>query len=86
MSENKNEKNLRELLHKVRVAQEKFATYPQEKVDEIFRAAAMKANAARLELAQMAVDETGMGVFEDKVLKNHYAAEYIYNRYKNEKK
>ncbi|MBE5751774.1 MAG: bifunctional acetaldehyde-CoA/alcohol dehydrogenase [Clostridiales bacterium] len=85
MSENKNEKNLRELLHKVRVAQEKFATYPQEKVDEIFRAAAMKANAARLELAQMAVDETGMGVFEDKVLKNHYAAEYIYNRYKNEK-
>ncbi|MBQ7879632.1 MAG: aldehyde dehydrogenase family protein, partial [Clostridia bacterium] len=86
MSETKtNERSLRELVNRVRSAQEKFAAYPQEKVDEIFRAAAMKANAARLELAEMAVNETGMGVFEDKVLKNHYAAEYIYNRYKNEK-
>lgn len=80
-----NEEALKALLKRVRAAQEAFSTYPQERVDEIFKAAATKANAARLELAQMAVEETGMGVFEDKVLKNHYAAEYIYNRYKNEK-
>ncbi len=73
------------VLKKVRLAQEKFASFSQEQVDEIFRAAASAANARRIELAQMAVEETGMGVFEDKVLKNHYAAEYIYNRYKNEK-
>ena len=73
------------VLKKVRLAQEQFAQFSQEKVDEIFRAAASAANARRIELAQMAVEETGMGVFEDKVLKNHYAAEYIYNRYKNEK-
>ena len=79
------EGSLRELLAKVRKAQVEFSRYPQEKVDEIFRAAALKANDARILLAQMAVEETGMGVFEDKVLKNHYAAEYIYNRYKNEK-
>ena len=79
------ESSLQELLEKVRKAQMEFSRYPQEKVDEIFRAAALKANDARILLAQMAVEETGMGVFEDKVLKNHYAAEYIYNRYKNEK-
>ncbi|MBQ9113416.1 MAG: bifunctional acetaldehyde-CoA/alcohol dehydrogenase [Clostridia bacterium] len=79
------ESSLQELLAKVRKAQVEFSRYPQEKVDEIFRAAALKANDARILLAQMAVEETGMGVFEDKVLKNHYAAEYIYNRYKNEK-
>ena len=73
------------LLEKVRAAQVEFSTYTQEKVDEIFRAAATAANGARITLAEMAVEETGMGVFEDKVLKNHYAAEYIYNRYKNEK-
>ena len=73
------------VLKKVRLAQEQFAQFSQEQVDEIFRAAAAAANARRIELAQMAVEETGMGVFEDKVLKNHYAAEYIYNRYKNEK-
>lgn len=73
------------VLKKVRLAQEQFAQFSQEQVDEIFRAAASAANARRIELAQMAVEETGMGVFEDKVLKNHYAAEYIYNRYKNEK-
>ena len=73
------------VLKKVRLAQEQFAQFSQEQVDEIFRAAATAANARRIELAQMAVEETGMGVFEDKVLKNHYAAEYIYNRYKNEK-
>ncbi len=79
------EGSLKELLAKVRNAQLEFSRYPQEKVDEIFRAAALKANDARILLAQMAVEETGMGVFEDKVIKNHYAAEYIYNRYKNEK-
>lgn len=79
------EKSLGELLQKVRAAQVEYSTYTQEKVDEIFRAAATAANAARIPLAEMAVEETGMGVFEDKVLKNHYAAEYIYNRYKNEK-
>ncbi len=79
------EKALRELLNQVRKAQVEFSTYSQEKVDEIFRAVATAANGARISLAEMAVTETGMGVFEDKVLKNHYAAEYIYNRYKTEK-
>ena len=72
-------------LEKVRKAQEEFATFSQEKVDEIFRAAALAANSARIPLAKMAVEETGMGVVEDKVIKNHYAAEYIYNTYKNTK-
>ena len=79
------EKSLEELLKKVRAAQVEYSNFSQEKVDEIFRVAATAANAARIPLAEMAVEETGMGVFEDKVLKNHYAAEYIYNRYKNEK-
>ena len=79
------EKELKALLTRVRAAQMEYSTFPQEKVDEIFRAAATAANGARIPLAEMAVNETGMGVFEDKVLKNHYAAEYIYNRYKNEK-
>ena len=79
------EEGLKELLKRVRTAQEEFSSYPQEKVDEIFKAAATAANGARLTLAELAVEETGMGVFEDKVLKNHYAAEYIYNRYKDEK-
>ncbi len=79
------EGNLKEILKRVRAAQTEYSTYPQEKVDEIFRAAATAANGERIPLAEMAVEETGMGVFEDKVLKNHYAAEYIYNRYKNEK-
>ena len=72
-------------LEKVRKAQEEFATFSQEKVDEIFRAAALAANSARIPLAKMAVEETGMGVVEDKVIKNHYAAEYIYNTYKDTK-
>ncbi len=79
------EATLKELLLRVRKAQALFSTYTQEQVDEIFKAAATAANAARIPLAQMAAEETGMGVFEDKVLKNHYAAEYIYNRYKDEK-
>ena len=70
---------------RVRKAQEKFATYTQEQVDKIFKAAATAANKQRIPLAKMAVEETGMGVVEDKVIKNHYAAEYIYNAYKNTK-
>ena len=69
----------------VREAQRIFATYTQEQVDKIFYEAAMAANQQRIPLAKMAVEETGMGVVEDKVIKNHYAAEYIYNKYKNEK-
>ncbi len=79
------EREVQAIMQRVREAQTAFSTYTQEKVDEIFRAVATAANAARILLAEMAVEETGMGVFEDKVLKNHYAAEYIYNRYKNEK-
>ena len=75
----------KEAFENVRKAQEEFAKFSQEKVDEIFKAAAMAANAARIPLAKMAVEETGMGVVEDKVIKNHYAAEYVYNVYKNEK-
>ena len=67
----------------VREAQEKYSTYSQEQVDKIFNAAATAANQMRIQLAQMAVEETGMGVVEDKVIKNNYAAEYIYNKYKN---
>ena len=78
-------KEVKEVVAKVRRAQELFSTYSQEQVDKIFKAAAFAANDARLALAEMAVEETGMGVFEDKVLKNHYAAEYIYHKYKDEK-
>ncbi len=76
---------LEEALARVREAQKKFATYTQEQVDEIFKAAALAANQQRIPLAKMAVAETGMGIVEDKVIKNHYAAEYIYNAYKNTK-
>ena len=72
-------------LEKVKNAQKEFAKYSQEQVDKIFQAAAIAANEARIPLAKMAVLETGMGIVEDKVIKNHYAAEYIYNKYKNEK-
>lgn len=72
-------------LAEVRAAQKKFATYSQEQVDFIFKSAALAANKERIRLAKMAVEETGMGVVEDKVIKNHYAAEYIYNAYKNTK-
>ena len=78
------EKSLEKMLSRVRTAQEKFASYTQEQVDKIFFAAAA-ADKARITLAKMAVEETGMGVFEDKVIKNHYAAEYIYNKYKDAK-
>ncbi len=76
---------LEEALARVRAAQRKFATYTQEQVDKIFKAAAIAANKARIPLAKMAVEETGMGIVEDKVIKNNYAAEYIYNKYKNTK-
>lgn len=72
-------------LAQVREAQKIFATYTQEQVDKIFKAAAVAANQARIPLAKMAVEETGYGIAEDKVIKNHYAAEYIYNKYKNVK-
>ncbi len=72
-------------LKAMREAQAQFATYTQEQVDKIFYAAAIAANQARIPLAKMAVAETGMGIVEDKVIKNHYAAEYIYNAYKNTK-
>ena len=76
---------LEETINSVKEAQKKFATYTQEQVDKIFLAAAIAANKARIPLAKMAVEETGMGIIEDKVIKNHYAAEYIYNKYKNAK-
>ena len=69
----------------MREAQKVFATYTQEQVDKIFFAAASAANKMRIPLAKMAVEETGMGIVEDKVIKNNYAAEYIYNAYKNTK-
>ena len=72
-------------ISEVRKAQEAYSEYTQERVDQIFRAAALAANKARLTLAKDAVEETGMGVVEDKVIKNNYAAEYIYNAYKDTK-
>ncbi len=80
-----NAEELSAAIARVREAQKQFATYNQEQVDKIFLAAAMAANRARIALAKDAVAETGMGVVEDKVIKNHYAAEYIYNAYKETK-
>lgn len=80
-----NVKELMKRLEEIREAQKKYASYTQEEVDEIFRSAAMAANNARIKLAKMAVEETGMGIAEDKVIKNHFASEYIYNKYKDEK-
>ena len=70
---------LEEALLRTKEAQKIFATYTQEQVDKIFLAAASAADKARISLAKLAVEETGMGIVEDKVIKNHYAAEYIYN-------
>ncbi len=72
------------LVARVKAAQAEFATYSQEQVDKIFRAASLAANQARIPLAQQAVAESGMGIVEDKVIKNHFASEYIYNKYKDE--
>lgn len=80
-----NAQELTEVFTRVRAAQAQFATYTQEQVDKIFLAAATAANQARIPLAKQAAGETGMGVVEDKVIKNHYAAEYIYNAYKDTK-
>lgn len=79
------EEDLTNLMTKMRKAQAKFATFTQEQVDKIFFAAAMAADNARIPLAQVAVAETGMGLVEDKVIKNHFAAEYIYNAYRRTK-
>jgi len=76
---------LEKKIDQVRKAQQIFSTYTQEQVDKIFTAAAIAANQARIPLAKMAVDETGMGIVEDKVIKNHYASEYIYNAYRDTK-
>ena len=77
--------SLKDLIQRVRKAQEEFATFDQERVDKIFRKVAQKMNDERITLANLAVAETGMGIVEDKVIKNHFASEYIYNKYKDEK-
>ncbi len=77
------QKYIDDIVNKVSAAQKEFATFSQEKVDEIFRRVALKMSSLRIPLAKMAVEETGMGVWEDKVIKNHFASEYIYNKYKN---
>ena len=76
---------LKQRMKDIREAQKKFSTYTQEQVDEIFRQAAMAAANARIELAKIAVEETAIGIVEDKVIKNHFASEYIYNKYKDDK-
>jgi acetaldehyde dehydrogenase/alcohol dehydrogenase len=80
-----NAQELTERISELRKAQKEFSKFTQEQVDEIFRQAAMAANDARIILAKMAVKESGMGIIEDKVIKNHFAAEYIYNQYKDTK-
>ena len=77
--------NMMQRLSEIREAQKKFATYSQEQVDAIFKAAALAANKARIYLAKLACEETGMGIVEDKVIKNHFASEYIYNQYRTMK-
>lgn len=76
---------LEKAIERVRKAQKVFSSYTQEQVDRIFRAAALAVNKERIPLAKLAVEETGMGVIEDKVIKNHYASEYIYNKYRDTK-
>ena len=76
---------LENLIKRVKRAQKEFATFSQTQVNAIFKAAATAADKARIPLAKMAVEDTGMGIVEDKIIKNHFAAEYIYNKYKNEK-
>ena len=76
---------LEALIQRVKSAQEAYAHFTQEKVDQVFKKAALAANAARIPLAKIAVEETGMGVVEDKVIKNHFASEIIYNKYKQDK-
>lgn len=77
--------SLKEAIARVRAAQETYATFTQEQVDKIFFAAATAANMQKIPLARLAVEETGMGLMEDKVIKNNYASEYIYNAYRDSK-
>ena len=77
--------SLQKAIKRAREAQKEFSKFTQEKVDEIFFKAAVAANKARIPLAKLAVEETGMGIVEDKVIKNHYASEYIYNKYRDAK-
>lgn len=70
---------------RVKKTQQQFANFTQDQVDKIFRAAALAAADSRIPLAKLAVEESGMGIIEDKVIKNHFASEYIYNAYKDEK-
>ena len=79
------QEKLEELISIVREAQKKFASFSQAQVDKIFFEASKAANRERISLAKLAVEETGMGLVEDKVIKNHFASEYIYNKYKNAK-
>jgi acetaldehyde dehydrogenase/alcohol dehydrogenase len=79
------ERKLEPIVQRVRAAQRAFAQFDQERVDAIFKAAALAASSARIELSKLAVEETRMGIMEDKVIKNHFAAEYIYNRYKGDR-
>ena len=79
------EETLLQNIKQIKSAQKKYSTYTQEQVDKIFKAVAMVANENRIELAKMAQEETGMGIMEDKVIKNHFASEYIYNAYKDTK-
>ena len=81
----KDEESLLAQIKQIKAAQKEFSTYSQEQVDKIFKAVAMVANDNRINLAKMAHEETGMGVMEDKVIKNHFASEYIYNAYKDTK-
>ena len=80
-----NLQELEDLIQRVKTAQRQYANFTQEQVDRIFKKAALAANAARIPLAKISVEETGMGVVEDKVIKNHFASEIIYNKYKHEK-
>lgn len=78
-------KVLEEIMERAKAAQKIYATFTQEQVDKVFTAAAIAATSARIKLAKLAAEESGMGIVEDKVIKNHFASEFIYNRYKNEK-
>ena len=80
-----NVEELEELIKKVKHAQQEYSTYGQEQIDEIFRKSAIAANDRRIKLAQLAVEDTGMGVVEDKVIKNHFSSEFIYNKYREDK-
>lgn len=82
-SENLN--RLKDTIKKTVEAQKEFSTYSQERVDKIFKAVALATNSARIPLAKLAVEETGMGIVKDKIIKNHFASEFIYNKYKNDK-